>query len=180
MATILSTRTGKRAAVKQSGAVLATVALFLLMAIALTSIASAIYVVTKHIRIERVLSDSMQPKFGRGDLLLVKAIDRTSLKPGDIPVLPILGEPGSQFAHRVISVERDGGRIAVRTKGDANPVADPWKLEITSKQVPLVVNAVPASFVPMFSLNRYALLGLFVLLCLLFIWLLTPSKMVQD
>ena len=95
------TRLGRRAVANEQRTILAAITLFLLMGIALTSVASATYIMVKQIHFSRVLSDSMKPEFKRGDLLLVKPVDRLSLEKGDIAVLPILGEPGSQFAHRV-------------------------------------------------------------------------------
>ncbi|NBU32250.1 MAG: signal peptidase I [Actinobacteria bacterium] len=171
------TRLGRRAVANEQRTILAAITLFLLMGIALTSVASATYIMVKQIHFSRVLSDSMKPEFKRGDLLLVKPVDRLSLEKGDIAVLPILGEPGSQFAHRIINVERTNNTVQVQTKGDANPVIDPWKLTITSRKVPVVVSSIPASIVPLVSLNRYVLTGLFALLCLLFISLLTPRRM---
>ncbi|MBU6347483.1 MAG: signal peptidase I [Actinomycetales bacterium] len=171
---------GRRKKVKQTSQALAVFALFLLMAIALTSVASAIYVVTQRIHIDRVLSDSMQPAFGRGDILLVKPVAKNQVKRGDVVVLPIQGEPGSRFAHRIISAQKTNGRIEIQTKGDANSVMDPWTLVITSPEVPKVVSSLPASFLPFITLNRYVYIGAFVILCLLFIWLLTPSRVSPE
>lgn len=77
-------------------------------------------------------------------------------------------------------MEPKGKYVQVETKGDANPVKDPWKLTITSPDVPVVVSQIPASIVPMVTLNRYVLVGLFVLLCLLFISVLTPRSIVPQ
>jgi len=166
--------------IKQTSRALATVSLFVLMALALVSVASATFILVRHIHFERVLSDSMAPSYKRGDVLLVRPIPAHSLQTGDIAVLPLIKEPGNQYAHRIISVEPTGKYVQVETKGDANPVKDPWKLTITSPEVPVVVSQIPASIVPMVTLNRYVLIGLFLVLCLLFISVLTPRKTVSQ
>ena len=166
--------------IKRTSRAIATVSLFVLMALALVSVASATFILVRHIHFERVLSDSMVPASKRGDVLLVKPVPAHSLRTGDIAVLPLIKEPGNQYAHRIISVESNGKYVQVETKGDANAVMDPWKLTITSPEVPVVVSQIPASIVPIVSLNRYVLIGLFLILCLLFISVLSPGKRVSQ
>ena len=166
--------------IKRTSRAIATVSLFVLMALALVSVASATFILVRHIHFERVLSDSMVPAYKRGDVLLVKPVPAHSLRTGDIAVLPLIKEPGNQYAHRIISVESNGKYVQVETKGDANAVMDPWKLTITSPEVPVVVSQIPASIVPIVSLNRYVLIGLFLILCLLFISVLSPGKRVSQ
>jgi len=166
--------------IKRTSRALATVSLFVLMALALVSVASATFILVRHIHFERVLSDSMIPVYKRGDVLLVKPVPAHSLRTGDIAVLPLIKEPGNQYAHRIITVEPKGKYVQVQTKGDANAVMDPWKLTITSPEVPVVVSQIPASIVPIVSLNRYVLIGLFLILCLLFISVLSPGKRVSQ
>lgn len=166
----------RHSSARQKGLVVATLSLFLLMAIALTSAASATYIVVKHIHFTRVLSDSMVPQFKRGDVLVVKPIPTHSIKEGEVALLPLPEEPGQQYAHRIVNVDKQQSDVFVETKGDGNPAKDPWKLKITSPEVPMVVSQLPASIVPVVTMNRYVLVGLFVVLCLLFISVLTPKK----
>ena len=79
-----------------------TIASTLLWALAITSVASAAYVVINRIHFARVLSGSMQPQFERGDVLVVKPIDRTAVIRGEILMLPAAQGDGSLFVHRVI------------------------------------------------------------------------------
>ena len=170
----------RHSSLRQKGLAVATLSLFLLMAIALTSAASATYIIVKHIHFTRVLSDSMVPQFKRGDVLLVKPVPKSALTEGEIALFPYPEDPSQQFAHRIINVEKIQQNVLVETKGDANPVKDPWKLTITSPDVPVVVSQIPASIVPMVTSNRYVLVGLFLLLCLLFISVLTPRRIVPQ
>jgi signal peptidase I len=149
--------------------------------LAISSVAGAGYVVLNKIHFARVLSGSMQPQFDRGDVLVLKPIDRSQVGKGQILMLPAAGGDGSLFVHRVISVDRTQGITLVRTKGDANPAADPETLKITSRQVPLVTRAINMSWAPMIGVNKVGIVALFGLLLLAFIWILVPShKRIQD
>ena len=148
----------------------------LLWFLALTSIAGTAYVVTNRIHFARVLSGSMVPVFDRGDVLLLKPVDRSTIRQGQIVMLPLSATDSSLYSHRIIWVEHKGNQTFVRTKGDANPVADPHTLRITSRQVPLVTGALNMSWAPMLRLNKGALLALFALLLALFGWVFVPVK----
>jgi len=52
----------------------------------------------------------------------------------------------------------------IRTKGDANPAADPETLKITSAQVPVVAGVINMSWAPMIAVGRAGIVFLFVLL----------------
>ena len=51
------------------------------------------------------------------------------------------------------------GQVVVRTKGDANPVEDPWTLEIESKNAPVVITTLPLSAVPILRFDRPLVYG---------------------
>ena len=67
-----------------------------------------------------VFSESMVPNLQKGDMVVIYGTD--DIKVGDIVVYdsPIMKYP---IIHRVISIENG----TVETKGDNNPIADPWK-----------------------------------------------------
>ena len=94
------------------------------------------------IHITRVLSNSMQPTFSAGDLVIVRDTPLANVEKGDVVVLP---DPNSSslFIHRLDSVERAAGHTTVTTWGDNNPAPDAWLLDITSETVPAFVAAVP-------------------------------------
>jgi signal peptidase len=77
-----------------------------------------------------VLSGSMRPAFAPGDVVVVTPEPLRAVRVGQIISYRIpIGDHHVQ-THRVIKVIRAGGRILVRTKGDANDAADPWTAQL--------------------------------------------------
>ncbi len=72
-----------------------------------------------------VASDSMVPVYYPGDLLIVKGANMNSIKEGDVIVFK---PPGFSIpiVHRVTKIYPDN---TLRTKGDNNKEADPWKVK---------------------------------------------------
>jgi signal peptidase len=111
---------------------------------AVAAVGGAGVVVVQRLGFSPVLSPSMLPVFGPGDLIVTKPLDTADLRVGDVVVLPLPDSPGQRYVHRVIKVETDDeGLPAVSTKGDNNDEPDPWRLSITSRQVPEVVASIP-------------------------------------
>lgn len=123
----------------------------LLSIAAVATIAGAVYVVVDRIGFSPVLSPSMTPTFGPGDLVVTRPVAAAHLHVGDIAVLPVPREPGQRYVHRIIKVSWSHGQPLVQTKGDANTAPEPYQLRITSAKVPVVVASVP-------RLGRFALL----------------------
>lgn len=68
-----------------------------------------------------VLSPSMTPKYGVGDLVYVKAIDPEKIEVGDVLTF-VADEDLTVVTHRVVEV--DGENRCFYTKGDANEIQD--------------------------------------------------------
>lgn len=128
-------------------------------------------------QITRVLSPSMEPTFAPGDLVLIRPIPASELKPGDIPMLPDPDVPQIQYVHRVQQVDTSRpGEVWVLTKGDNNPSEDSPVTVITEK-VPVVVASIPMSKIPLTSITwnwSLLLLGGMVIVFLALMFL--PSK----
>lgn len=77
-----------------------------------------------------VLTGSMRPGIQPGDLVLVAPEPVSAVEPGQILVIQPPGLGGASVVHRVISVTEQGGHPVIRTKGDANNVADAWKARL--------------------------------------------------
>lgn len=119
---------------------------------AIAAVTGAILVVTLRLSFAPVLSPSMEPAFGPGDLLITRAMGAADIKVGQVLVLPVPtngrlagteGASGDRYVHRIVSVTYQNGLPVVKTKGDNNDAVDPWQLRIDSAQVPVVVNDVP-------------------------------------
>ena len=82
-----------------------------------------------------ITSGSMTGTYDRGSLLYDRVVPTSTLKVGDVITYdpPRNAGPHGLITHRIVSISRPrgGGRV-FRTKGDANPVADPWTFTLTS------------------------------------------------
>ena len=68
-----------------------------------------------------IISPSMEPKYGVGDLIYVKKVDPTTIKVGDV-ITFIVNEDLVVGTHRVVRVDAENKRFY--TKGDANDIED--------------------------------------------------------
>jgi signal peptidase I len=75
--------------------------------------------------VQTVLSGSMRPTLSPGDLAITQGVPIGSLRVGDVVVFTPPTET-QQVIHRIASREGD----VITTKGDANSVADPWRVTL--------------------------------------------------
>lgn len=68
-----------------------------------------------------VLSPSMTPKYGVGDLVYVKAMDPEKIEVGDVLTF-VANEDLTVVTHRVVEIDRENR--CFYTKGDANEIQD--------------------------------------------------------
>lgn len=72
-----------------------------------------------------VQSQSMEPTFKKGDMILVKQVDLYDLKVDDVITFnTVIQGQRVQNTHRIVEVIEDGGSKSFVTKGDNNPVND--------------------------------------------------------
>jgi signal peptidase len=117
----------------------------LLAVFSIGAILGAVYVGVERIAFAPVLSPSMTPAFGPGDLVLTRPQPVADVRVGQILVLPMPNAAGQRYVHRVISAAKENGVTVVRTKGDANAQPEPYRLRITDATVPVVIGSVPAA-----------------------------------
>lgn len=103
-----------------------------------------------------VVSDSMEPTFYKGDLVVVKGVDIASLAEGDIIVyynpshmLSVHKREGIYVVHRIVGRQKCGLEVCFITKGDnnaTNPFSDqkagiaaPVKGELVKGKVVLII-----------------------------------------
>ena len=112
--------------VKKAASLLATVACLTM---------AAAVVVPALLGLERyvITSGSMAGTYDRGSIVFGENVPSTALRVGDVitysPPRPVGGH--ALITHRIVRIAhtRDGTRV-FRTKGDANPVADPWRFRL--------------------------------------------------
>jgi signal peptidase I len=79
-----------------------------------------------------VLSGSMTPIMLPGDMIIVKSVDPSELKVGDIIAFsPPGSKPNFLVTHRIISTN-EGDKRFFHTKGDANNVKDDFKVSVSN------------------------------------------------
>lgn len=90
------------------------------------------------LRIATVLSNSMQPTFSAGDVVVTQPVDVSGVRKGDVIafVPPGFSRP---LMHRITAIT-DG---VMTTRGDANRVSDPWQLQLAGPTVDRAVAVVP-------------------------------------
>lgn len=72
-----------------------------------------------------VLSGSMEPEIGVGDLIICKQIDSEQVQKGDvIAFFDPDSNNNSVLTHRVVKVVDENGALSYQTKGDANNTED--------------------------------------------------------
>ena len=92
-----------------------------------------------------IVSGSMTGTYDKGSLVFDTTVPVASLRVGDvITYQPPAGGPKHLVTHRIAWIGRDrsGGR-AFRTKGDANPIADPWRFTLDKPTQARVAFSVP-------------------------------------
>lgn len=100
-----------------------------------------------------VLTGSMSPTINPGSLIIVKEIDDSEVKEGD--VITFKGTSTSNLTtHRVVEVIEKNNNIKFQTKGDANDVLDPMLVD-EGLLVGKVVFNVPYMGKVMSFINQY-------------------------
>ncbi len=91
-----------------------------------------------------VLSGSMRPTIGPGDVVVVERIDPREARVGDVVSFVDPEDPRRILTHRVRDLAVEGPTVAFVTKGDANSAPERWRVPATGTigrvvyRVPLV------------------------------------------
>src|SRR5579885_3162401 len=72
-----------------------------------------------------VESGSMEPTLNIGDILISKGVNVANLKVGDI-IIYQMPNSNTLIVHRIVEIIKSGNQTLIRTKGENNPVEDPW------------------------------------------------------
>jgi signal peptidase I len=130
-------RRARRAGRLASGAALVATGAIAMLALAPAAIGLQRYV---------IVSGSMTGTYDRGTLVLDDVVPVASLRVGD--VITYRPPPASGIrhlvTHRLVQVAHDRmGGIVFRTKGDANPTADPWTFALPNRDQARVRVGIP-------------------------------------
>jgi signal peptidase len=101
-----------------------------------------------------IVSGSMTGTYDQGSLVLADVVPVADLRVGDvITYVPPAGD--HLITHRIAWIGRDdAGRRIFRTKGDANPIADPWTFRLDRSTQARVQFGVPYAGYGLSALGR--------------------------
>jgi signal peptidase len=93
-----------------------------------------------------IVSGSMTGTYDRGSVVFDEVVPVADLRVGDVITYrpPAGAGPMGLVTHRIYAIahDRGGGRV-FQTKGDANPVADPWTFRLGGREQARVRASVP-------------------------------------
>ena len=100
-----------------------------------------------------IVSGSMTGTYDRGTLVLDEVVPVSDLRVGDVITYkpPAGAGPDHLITHRIVSISPD--RV-FRTKGDANPVADPWTFRLNAPTQARVRVGIPYLGRALWALSR--------------------------
>lgn len=154
-----------------------------LVLVVLIAAGSAAAVLSGRYQARPVLSGSMRPGLPIGGVVVTKRVPVSSLQVRDVIVFHRPDNPEELVVHRIIALHHVGGSTVIRTKGDDNPVRDPWKVTLRGStayraefSVPLVGYAAIWWHQP---LTRTVALGLAALCALAALLILLISTMLR-
>jgi signal peptidase I len=86
-----------------------------------------------HARPLVVLSGSMEPALGTGDVSVVRTIAALDAHPGDAVTFRDPDDAERLITHRVREMRVQGGAVIFRTRGDANTASERWQVSSTEE-----------------------------------------------
>jgi signal peptidase I, archaeal type len=123
-----------------------------------------------------VESNSMYPTLKVGDIIIVKGVEPSQIRVGDIIVFSSKEVyPGITVVHRVIGIYYENGEYMFRTKGDNNLLPDPCCV-LGNEVKGIVIYDIPyLGYVTIFF-QSYPSSFVFLLLILVIVLALIPTK----
>ena len=113
-----------------------------------------------HARPLVVLSGSMEPALGTGDVSVVRTIAPLDARPGDVVTFRDPDDADRLITHRVREMHAQGPVVVFRTRGDANTASENWQVS-SSEEIGRVVYRIPKlGWALMYARSK----GLFVLM----------------
>jgi signal peptidase len=113
-----------------------------------------------HARPLVVLSGSMEPALGTGDVSVVRTIAPLDARPGDVVTFRDPDDADRLITHRVRTMRVQGNAVVFRTRGDANSASEHWQVA-SKEEIGRVIYRIPKLG---WALTYARSKGLFVLL----------------
>lgn len=129
--------------VSRSRTIVGTTTNAALVLLALALLGAAVAVFSGAYQVRPVLSSSMTPKLPVGSVVITERVPVTSVRAHDVIVFHDPYNPSKLVVHRIATIQRDGGATTITTKGDANAVPDPWKVNLRGDTSYRVVGDIP-------------------------------------
>jgi signal peptidase len=107
-----------------------------------------------------VLSGSMEPVLGTGDVSVVRTIAPLDARPGDIVTFRDPNNSERLVTHRVRRMRVEAGAVQFVTRGDANNVSEQWRVPVDGEIGRVAYRIPEVGWALMFARSN----GLFVLL----------------
>ena len=95
-----------------------------------------------HARPLVVLSGSMEPALGTGDVSVVRTIKPLDARPGDVVTFRDPDDADRLITHRVREMHAQGSAVVFRTRGDANTASEHWQVSST-EEIGRVIYRIP-------------------------------------
>jgi signal peptidase I len=95
-----------------------------------------------HARPLVVLSGSMEPALGTGDVSVVRTIAPLNARPGDVVTFRDPDDADRLITHRVRTMRVQGNAVVFRTRGDANSASEHWQVS-SKEEIGRVIYRIP-------------------------------------
>lgn len=150
-------------------------------ALAIVEFALVAIVLVLGVGFSPVVSGSMGDALPVGSVAISVSTPTSALAKGDVVQLAVPDDNDRIYVHRIEDIQSSSHGTTVHTKGDANPMQDPWTATIVSAHTPKVIGFIPAiGFVHNWGTAawmRYLILGLVIaLLALVCVRLMVAAR----
>jgi signal peptidase I len=110
-----------------------------------------------------ILSGSMEPAIGTGDVILVRSISPLEAEIGDVVTFRSPDEPAKIISHRVRSMQVGDGVVRFVTRGDANTGVERWQVPAKGRIGQVAVHVPKLGYVTNRIGSRFGKLAFLVL-----------------
>jgi signal peptidase I len=107
-----------------------------------------------------IMSGSMEPTLGVGDVVMERQVAPLDVRVGDIVTFRDPTEQSTLITHRVRSFKVHDGTVDFVTKGDANNSVEKWQIPVTGQLGLVKVHVPKLGYALVWAGSRYGRIGL--------------------